>query len=191
MSRADIMILCEDKVTDDFFCDFFMAYYDWSLSRTRRVVRRSNYPKGRRGAGEKHVRDAYAKELQAYRKNPQGRMLVAVIDADSGTVDAHHRELDYEARQDSIGGPRKMGEAVIHVVPKRSIETWIAYFSGEQADEERTFRDKYRGKRDKIRDAAKKLAHCCKADQACDSQAPDSLQQALKEFQRFKDNFRT
>jgi hypothetical protein len=185
------MILCEDTLHDEFVCHFLMAHYGWSLPRIKRVTRRSKYPKGGDGAGEKHVRDHYAIELQAYRKNPQGRMLVAVIDADKGTVEAHHQELDGEARKEKVGVPRKLGEAVIHVIPKRSIETWIAYFDGDQADEENSFKNKYKNKKDARRAAARKLAKCCEANQACDAQAPDSLRQALKEFQRFKDNFRT
>ncbi len=116
-----IMIVCEDKLHDNFICNFLMTYYDWSKREVKRITARSDYPKdGSGGAGEKHVRERYPIELNVFRSTNHYRMLVAVVDADTESVEQHHNELDRMARDNGIGGPRKSDEAVIHIIPKRS-----------------------------------------------------------------------
>jgi hypothetical protein len=65
--------------------------------------------------------------------------LIVVIDADTETVGRRVHQLS-----EALGnGARKDGETIVHVIPKRNIETWILQLSGKHVDEETDY-----GKRD-------------------------------------------
>jgi len=50
-----------------------------------------------------------------------------VMDADTGTVEEHRKELERAcSRVQPAVRVRQTNEAVIHVIPKRHIETWLA-----------------------------------------------------------------
>ncbi len=59
---------------------------------------------------------------------------MVVIDADTRTVQQRQQEL--QGRLADVGDrPRSDNEPIVIWIPKRHIETWVAYFSGEPANE--------------------------------------------------------
>ena len=165
MSKASqIILLCEDRLQEAFACRFLKQ--GWRIeSRDVRVVR---YPHGS-GAGEKHVRDRYASELKAYRARSAKAttILIVVIDADDKTVRAHYQELDHAC---SCAQPavivRQTGEAVVHVIPRWHIETWLAYLDGIRVSEDLQYKPEYsfRGRESDCHPLVDLLAKHARAD---------------------------
>lgn len=188
MSRGvAITIVCEDRRHEGFVHAVLMAHYGWSKARLKRRVRTRPYPKdGTGGAGEKHVRDSYPVEVEAYRRGPSHRAVIAVIDADNHSVDERHRQLDAALQP----RPRTQAEAIIHVIPKRAIETWLCFLDGTPVIETDSFKFSFRGDGAKLKALAKALCECFVPDEPCASGAPESLSLARREFQRFLDTVR-
>jgi hypothetical protein len=59
---------------------------------------------------------------------------VAVIDADVRDTQDRVRDFD-SACSDQGQRPRQADDLVLFVIPKRNIETWLAYLRGEGVDE--------------------------------------------------------
>lgn len=136
MSRnVSIVILCEDRQHEAFARRFLKQ-----AGRGYRVQRVEVSPRGR-GSGEQFVRERFAKELAFYRARQHrvGQALVVVIDADDRTVAERVEQLDAAAAN---GGqqPRQSNERVAVFVPRRTIETWIAYLDGQSVNENATYR---------------------------------------------------
>jgi hypothetical protein len=96
-------------------------------------IRFENPPSGR-GCGEQWVRENYARAVGAYRarSSKAKTALIVVIDADTNEVSRRVRQF-----KDALGNdPRKDDETIVHLIPKRNIETWILHLNGEQVDEE-------------------------------------------------------
>jgi hypothetical protein len=143
MSRAsDIIVLCEDRLQEVFVRRFLKR--GWG-------IKQPPYPQdGSGGAGEKHVRDTYPNELRAYRaRSARAKtILIVAIDADARTVQEHHEELDRACGcvQPPVG-IRQANEAIIHVIPKWHIETWLAYLANGSVTEDRQYKSEYGFKR--------------------------------------------
>jgi hypothetical protein len=61
--------------------------------------------------------------------------LVVVIDADGETVAQRERRLANELRR-SKQQDRQAGERIVHWIPRRHIETWVAFLRGRTVDEQ-------------------------------------------------------
>lgn len=92
-------------------------------------------PSGR-GCGEQWVRARYSKWVRAFRKRSSSAQtaLVVVIDADVLDVRRRFDQLR-DALNEAGMSPRSDTEAVVHLVPKRNIETWVLCLSGRDVDE--------------------------------------------------------
>lgn len=112
---AMVTVVCEDKQQD---CFFTRLLKDMGFARCEVYV--PDYPAGK-GAGTKHVIDSFPAEARKQRAKAthMKRGLVAVIDADTGTVDQRYKQL--------LDQSRGKDEKIAIFVPKRNIETWIAY----------------------------------------------------------------
>jgi hypothetical protein len=176
MSKASqIILLCEDKLQEVVVRRFLTK--GWIVSpRTIRVI---PYPKGK-GSGEGHVRTRYPEELKAYRTRPAKTILIVVIDADTETVRQHHLEL---GRVCESVPPRQVDDAVLHVIPKRNIETWLAYLDGQSVVEDENYKAKYqfRGKESDCQRLVDQLSEKCKKNTPLVS-PPPSLLVACEEF---------
>ena len=90
MSSVTIVLLCEDKQTESFVCNF---------------LKHRNFKKGRdittlvasSGSGEQWVREQHPKQLNAIR-NRKNAYLIVVIDADTYTIDDRHEQLKKSAK---------------------------------------------------------------------------------------------
>jgi hypothetical protein len=136
-----------------------------------------------RGSGEQYVRERFPGELTAYRTkaNHLRSGLVVVIDADKKTVEERVREFE-AACKDKAVAPRQKKEKVLFVIPKRNIETWLAYLRGETVDEEKKFpKHEYESR---CHAEADKLDAMCKAGEL-DQVPPPSLEQCCEEFKAF------
>ena len=196
MSRAsEIVILCEDKLHEVVVRRFLTK--GWSVSP--RTIRVCPYPEGR-GSGESHVRTQLAKEMKAYRARQAATILVAMVDADTGTVAEHQAELDAALTREGVA-PRLPGDNVVYLVPKRSIETWLAYLDGEpvvenEPEEQKSGKFRYkakygfRGCESKARPLVDRLAESCRKGRAL-AKPPDSLVVACKEFDRMRGSLGT
>jgi len=189
MSKAsEIIVLCEDRLQDVFVRRFLKQ--GWGI-KTRRI-RMVPYPQtGSGGAGEKHVRDTYPNELRAYRDRAANArtILITVIDADARTVKEHQDELDMACGcvQPPVG-VRLPNEAIVHVIPKWHIETWLAYLADVSVSEDRQYKADYGFKQCEkgCHVLIDRLAMACKNREQL-ANMPDSLNRTCMEFERIRD----
>jgi len=173
------VILCEDTQTECFIRRFLIKQ-GWN----RRQIRAETLAKGQ-GSGEQWVRKRFLAELKAYRSR-SGRAatcLIVTSDADDMTVNA--RVQTFKAACDEAGVPfRQDGERVLFIIPRRNIETWLAYLRGEQVNEVDPYR-KYRCESE-CRDQVARLDRMCRENEL-DPEPPPSLEYACNEFGRTAD----
>jgi hypothetical protein len=175
MSRnVNIVVLCEDRQHEAFTRRFL-----GQAGKSFRVQRVEVSPKGR-GSGEKFVRARFAKELAYYRARQYRveQALIVVIDADSCEVAARVGQVEDAAAE---GGQerRHAGERVALFVPKRNIETWIAYLDGHAVNEDDTY-PRLKRERDCQRHV-ERLHEMCQGG-ALRQPSPPSLDAACEEY---------
>jgi hypothetical protein len=184
---SQIIVLCEDQLQAVVIRRFLKK--GWSKD-THDVRVFHCPPGGSSGAGEKYVRDNYANQLSAYRDRSAkaSTILIVAIDADAGTVQTHHHELDRVCRRAQPPvAVRQADEAVVHIIPKWHIETWLAYLDNVSTSESSQYKPQYSFK-ERERDCYRlvdKLIDACKLKQQLENR-PDSLVQACKEFERIR-----
>ena len=179
MSGVNITLLCEDSQTDA----FVRRFLKWRNFRGR-DIRTLPLPAGSQ-SGEQWVREQYPAELRAIRerKGSKNAYLIVVIDADRGTTSRRRAQLDAACDERRVPR-RKASDPVLMIVPRRNIETWLAYLGGATVDED----TKYRGPR-RERDCdphANRLYAMCHEAQRLDEGAPPSLQEACEEYGRLR-----
>jgi len=93
------------------------------------------------GAGEQWVRRHYSGAVQALRNRASkaSTALVAVIDADAETVAKREQRLRESLQVSGLSG-REHDEAIVHLIPKRNIETWLLFLTGSDVDEESDYK---------------------------------------------------
>ncbi len=178
LRRVKLVLLCEDNQHETFFRRFFQLA-GWH----KRSIRVEKNPRGR-GSGEQWVRQNFSKELREQRRRQVSTVLVAVIDGDNLTVQERLASMDSACI--AVGIPvRNPDEPVIVVVPRRNIETWIAYLSGKEVNEEDTY--------PRLSRERECVEHVTRLKQMCDDgtlrkPAPLSLQSACDEYHRTIDS---
>ena len=120
------MILAEDRRHQNFVAAYLKR------RKYEGEIRRESLPSGR-GCGEQWVRENYARAVGAYRARSKKirTALIVVIDADKGDTERRTRQL----REALPSNPRQSGEAIVHFIPRRHIETWVLHLTGEQVEE--------------------------------------------------------
>ena len=185
MSKASqFIILCEDKL-QEVFVRKFLKNYD--------VPHRAIYPvalPNGNGCGEQHVRTRYPKEIRAYRdrQSKAKTVLIVVIDADTGTVENRQSQLNNAAQSAGVA-PRSDGEHVVHLVPKRHIETWLAFLSNaNDVNEDAEYKPLYsfRGNESKSHSLVDMFTGMFRHHQPAPESLP-SLKQALEELERLRE----
>jgi hypothetical protein len=131
--RVQLVILCEDRQHSAFARRFAEAS-GWEKRQIQVILS----PKGR-GCGEQWVREQYASEVGKLRAAPHvARALAAVIDEDAHGAGCRDAQFA-EALEQAGLPPRRADEPVLHVIPARNIETWLAYLRGVEVDETKTY----------------------------------------------------
>ena len=131
MSRASlVVVLAEDERHQR-----LVRRYLYKLHYQSHDIRFVDLPNGR-GCGAQWVLQRYVAEVKKYRTRAAGAKtaLMVAIDADTGHVAERDRELRRAFEKEGLAA-RKPDEAVVHLIPKRNVETWILCLSGEQVDE--------------------------------------------------------
>ena len=127
---AEIVVLAEDLRQANLVRHYLIRCGHHQRSIVLRLA-----PRGK-GSGEQYVRERYPIEVAycRHRLHLRKAALATVLDADTGSVDEHERELttalaaaDEEKRGDT--------EPIGVLIPKRNIETWILCLSEQIVDE--------------------------------------------------------
>jgi len=178
MSRGSVqtVILCEDTQTACFIRRFLIKQ-GWN----GRQIRIEKQPKGH-GSGEQSVRKKFPAELKAYRNRNSraSTCLIVASDADRMTVDERIRTFR-DACADAGVTFREDSERVLFIIPRRNIETWLAYLRGEKVNEVKPYA-KYRCESE-CRDQVARLDEICRENRL-DPEPPPSLEHACNEFRR-------
>ena len=174
MRRVKIVLLCEDSQHEAFIRRFLKGM-GWNT----RELRVEKSPSAS-GSAEQWVREEFPNELRIHRQRKQraASALIAMIDADSRSVQDRINELENECKSKLIPF-RTDDEAVAISVPKRNIETWIHYLNGEWVNEDATYSklDRERG----CKPAVYKLVNLCKSSGLV-ADAPPALITACDEY---------
>lgn len=176
MSGVRIVLLCEDSQTDSFVRQFLKP-----RNFRSRDITTIPLPGGSQ-SGEQWVRHRFPGELQAIRRK-RSAYLIVVTDADTRSTAERRRQLDAECERRNIPVRNKRDPALV-IVPRRNIETWLAYLAGDEVDEAARYP---RLKRERDCTAhAKNLHRMCHTAQKLDKPAPPSLREACEEYQRLQ-----
>ncbi len=167
-----VVILSEDLQTATFIRRFLKE-----RGFNNHELRVEVAPKGK-GSGEQWVRDKYPNELLASRT--ENTVLIVGTDADTMTVADRIKTLDDQCRKENVQ-QRDAKEPVIMAIPKRNIETWLAYLRGENVNETDVY-SKYKNEGD-CRDQVRALDEMCRKQQLRQPVLP-SLKAACTEFGR-------
>jgi hypothetical protein len=132
---SQIVVLVEDQ-RHQRFVRKYLARRGFEGSAIRQIA----LPAGK-GSGEQYVREKYAYEVDAFRKRNMRATtwMVIAIDADALEVTTRARQLEEKLAERGLPG-RADDEAIIHLIPKRNIETWILYLTGAAVNEETDYR---------------------------------------------------
>jgi hypothetical protein len=132
---SQVVVLAEDRRHQRFIRCYLKRLYGETL--TPRFV---GLPSGR-GSGEQWVREHYALEVQAYRSRSAraSTALIVLIDSDLGDLDGRVRQLR-DALLQAHFQPRADAEKIVHLIPKRNIETWVLCLGGRAVDEQDDYR---------------------------------------------------
>jgi hypothetical protein len=146
-------ILCEDAQSQCFIRHFLHERHI-----KRHDIRELPVP-GNRGCGEQWVRERYPAELENLRKHPVN--LIVCTDADTGSVVARVKRLDGECVKCGVA-PRTSSDTAAYIIPKRNIETWIAFLNGQPVNENTNYGPpKHAADKRRCAPAAKKLNADC------------------------------
>ncbi len=125
MSGVKIVLLCEDTQTESFVRNFLKH-----RNFKRRDINTCPLPEGS-GAGEQWVRKQYPEELKLIRRR-KNAYLIVVIDADTHTLDYRYQQLKQECKNNGIPPRSSSDTNVLHIIPRRHIETWLAYLKNDE-----------------------------------------------------------
>lgn len=140
-----------------------------------------------KGAAEQYVRNLYPVEVKAHRSKAshQNLALILIIDADRFSVDQRHEQLARKLK-DQNQEKRSPQERIVIAVPKRNIETWIAFLLDLKVDEEMNCKQKV--KHGDARLAAPRFAEWYRNPDARPANALPSILRAFNELDRLSPN---
>jgi hypothetical protein len=125
-----VIVLAEDRRHQR-----FVQKYMGHLGHSHHDFYFEDLPSGR-GCGEQWVRKRYADAVAAYRwrSSRAQTALVVAIDANGGDVQRRVRQLQ-EALTEADLSPRRDDEKIVHLIPRKNIETWILCLNGRNVNE--------------------------------------------------------
>ena len=143
-------------------------------------------PLASKGSGEQWVRSRYPLNVQAYRRRAvkARSALIVAIDADTGEVAWRARQLEESLHAKGLP-PRSERERIVHLIPKRNIETWILNLNGGNVDEISDY-SRSRDVADQIAKAAQTLFEWTRRAAAVPQACVASLKTAISEIGRIE-----
>lgn len=173
------IIICEDLQLRCFIRRFLLKR-GWHARQIREVA----LPVGG-GAGVSWVKEKLPEEIKAYRSRSARATTCLVVgcDADDGTVENRIQNLRDACV--AAGVPfRGLTERVSFAIPKRNIETWLAYLRGENVNETDVYR-KYKYESE-CRAQVACLNNMCQVQHLEPAPPLPSLVFACEEFKRIR-----
>lgn len=176
---ASIVLLVEDSRQE-----ILIRSYLLKIGHHTRSIRVVRLTPGK-GSGEQFVRERYASEVRAIRQQfaKTKACLIAMIDADIEPLENRVRQFE-KALKDADESPRKSSEAIVHLIPKRNVETWILCLELEPTEEQSSFRDDKRIDSQLIKKAALTLFDWTRNNAFIPDVCTPSLKSCLPEFNR-------
>ena len=181
MSKASlVVVLAEDARHQQ-----FVRQYLYQLRYSRHDIRFEPLPSGR-GCGEQWVRKRYVETINAYRaRAARARTaLIVAIDADTQEVNWRLRQLQDALERNALP-PRTVSESIVHLIPKRNVETWILCLNGGSVDEVTDYHHEH-GIEQLIMAAAAAFHEWSRPNVAPPSNCIPSLRAAIPEVRRLE-----
>jgi len=162
----------------------FVRRYLYRLGFEAHDIRFDKLPAGA-GSGEQWVRLRYPVAVKAYReRSPKARTaLIVVIDADTESTAERSKRLS-DALKELALPDRTTRERIVHFIPKRHIETWIACLNGSPADEEQSYKKRGANLDGAIIDAARAFFEWSRPNANVPVQCIPSIRSAIVEAGR-------
>jgi hypothetical protein len=129
LSKYQVTILCEDKLHQQ----FVFRYLRKAGFGAHEIVP-GDLPGDSGGAGDQWVLERYAPAVKEHRRRAAKGALIVVLDADTDEVSRRTRQLDGLLRNAGLDD-RSDSEAIVHLIPRRNIETWILHLCGQNVNE--------------------------------------------------------
>ncbi len=129
-----------------------------------------------RGSGEQHVREKFQHAVHTHRtRGWENRALLVMVDGDK-TPDRKEQLLS------RLSAPRTPEERIVILVPRRNLETWLAFFrDGGTVDEEETDYTHHSFSKNDFRKAVQDMVIQCHQS---GFSVPSSFLDAVQEWQR-------
>ncbi len=173
---ASVVLLVEDYRQEKLL-RFYLRRLGHDVGRNLRVK------KTLRGCGEQFVREKYAAEVCELRTRTTKACLLVMIDADTGPVDNRRRQLE-RSLSDAQAPSRGSQEAVLHLIPKRNVETWILSLNSIAVNEDDDYRHDKRVDHAATEQAAQTLFDWTRPNTQLPAACVPSLQACIPEFER-------
>ncbi len=177
---SQVVVLAEDERHQR-----FMRYYLQRLGFRQHALRFMALPAGR-GCGEQWVREQYAEAVTAYRTRSTHAKsaLVVVLDADNSAVEKRVEQLKMELIQADLN-PRTANEKIVHLIPRRNIETWVLSLTGSDVDEQADYKQE-NGIDSKLHEAAAAFWDLARSHAVPPNNGLPSLLKAIHELRRLE-----
>jgi hypothetical protein len=174
---SQVIVLAEDERHQR-----FVRRYLYRLD-LQRVTRFEPLPSGR-GSGEQWVRERYADSVKGFRQRRASTALIVVIDADRGDTNRRIGQLENSLSNAQLSF-RTAEERIVHLIPKRNVETWVLNLNGSSVDEETDYRHAP-GVDDLIDSAAQTLFEWSRPNAVIPQECVPSLRSAIPEIMRLE-----
>ena len=152
MAKTDspqVDILAEDNRLVSFCLKIVMKL---GIQKIRKKITVEPVPKS--GAGFTWLYREYPGLVRKHRARATKTSVAFVIGVDSDKKSPEERAADLDKKLEEAKLEKRKGdEAIVFVIPKRNIETWIMYFGGAKVDETTDYKNKV-GKKPDIEKAA-------------------------------------
>ena len=173
-ARSQLMILCEDKAQ----LDFIKGYCKEAGWDNRAIISQDLCPAGSQSA-EQWVRERFERTLRTFRgKYGQGRsvILLVMIDGDKFSVSERKKQLQQNVQCTAQ-------EPVALFVPKRNIQSWMAFLDGDFENEEKDYKQKYQRQSPNSKYGRNLRKFCLSSSP---EKLPSSLEDACKEWEKIE-----
>jgi hypothetical protein len=179
---ANIVVLVEDIEQQNLIFRFLERCnptISYRTCRFERAAKRSG------GSGEQFVRKQYPTEVKEHRRRigkGTSALLVIMVDADMETTQHRAKQLA-DALETASMERRDDNEAIVILIPKRHVETWIRALLANTVDEQTDYKNP-QPTAEEIRQAAMTLYDWTRPNARPGSTSPASLTQSIPEWQR-------
>lgn len=138
------------------------------------------------GSAESWVRKRFPLEVNAYRRRHARTGLIAIIDADTVTVQHRLTQLDQALRDAGKQPVDPDNEQIARLVPKRNVETWILCLIGQAVEEETDYKNTRTDWTQVIPRAAETLGQWTRLRDGLPENCTGSLQAGIRELKHLR-----